>query len=441
VQGRIEESIVEHRRAVELAPNNPWNNSNLLRDLTYSDSITPQELLAEHRAWWDRHGKPHAGEIQPHANDRNPDRKLRVGFLSPDFRAHSVAYFLDPIFSEHDREKFDFVCYAELARPDETSQRLQQLTEGWRSTIGVPDDAVVRQIREDKIDILIDLAGHTANTRIAVCARRPAPVQMTFLGYPFSTGLETVDYRITDALADPPGASEQWYVERLLRMPRTAWCYRPPAGTPAVVEAPVVANGFVTFGSFNNLAKLNSGHAATWSRILAAVPNSRLLLKSAGLGDEATHRRILEMFTAHGVDPSRLILSEYSSAIGDHLARYGEVDIGLDTFPYHGTTTTCEAMWMGVPVITLAGPIHLSRVGVSLLSNVGLPDLVAKDADDYLRIASALAGHVDRLRSLRASLRERMKNSPLCDAAGFTRSLEALLREAWQRWCASPKLD
>src|SRR5439155_8614760 len=306
-QGRIDEAVAAHRRAVELTPNNPWHNSNLLRDLTYSETITPQELLQEHRLWWQRHGQPHAANIAPHTNDRDPDRRLRIGLLSPDFRTHSVAYFLEPILAAHERASFEFICYAELAHPDATSQRLQQQSEGWRSTAGVADAALAQQIRADAIDILIDLAGHTASTRIAVCAHKPAPLQMTYLGYPFSTGLETIDYRMTDAYADPPGESEEFYVERPLRLPETAWCYRPPAQTPDVAEPPSVRNGFVTFGSFNNLAKLSAGVAETWSRILSTIPDSRLILKSAGLGDETTRTRIILMFAGHGIDTQRLV--------------------------------------------------------------------------------------------------------------------------------------
>src|SRR5439155_7589787 len=370
-----------------------------------------------------------------HTNDRDPDRRLRIGLLSPDFRTHSVAYFLEPILAAHERASFEFICYAELAHPDATSQRLQQQSEGWRSTAGVADAALAQQIRADAIDILIDLAGHTASTRIAVCAHQPAPVQMSYLGYPFSTGLETIDYRITDGYADPPGSSEQFYVERLLRLPRTAWCYRPPEPTPQVSESPSTRHGFVTFGSFNNLAKLSHGVLDTWSRVLEAVPNSRLILKSAGIGDPMTQTRVLESFAAHGVGAGRLLLKAYENSLFDHFARYNDIDIALDSFPYNGTTTTCEAMWMGVPVIGLAGEIHLSRVGVSLLSNVGLAELVAANREDYVRVASELAGDTTRLRTLRSELRPRMAGSPLRDESGFTRAFEAALRNAWHQWC------
>jgi predicted O-linked N-acetylglucosamine transferase (SPINDLY family) len=348
-----------------------------------------------------------------------------------------VAYFLEPILAAHDRERVEYLCYAELPHPDEVTQRLQSMAAGWRSTVGVADPAVAQQIRADKIDIAIDLAGHTANTRITVFAYKPAPVQMTYLGYPFSTGLETINYRLTDAYADPPGQSEMFYSERLLRLPQTAWCYRPPSATPDVAPPPMQRNGFVTFGSFNNIAKLGAGAVVTWSHILAAMPTARLALKSPGLGDDVTRSRILQMFADNGIGADRLRLIEYDPSLADHLQRYSEIDIALDAFPYCGTTTTCEAMWMGVPVVTLAGKIHVARVGVSLLSNVGLTDLIAPDRDQYVTIACGLAQDAEKLKSLRSTLRQRMRASPLCDEASFTRSFEELLRGAWREWCSS----
>jgi predicted O-linked N-acetylglucosamine transferase (SPINDLY family) len=334
---------------------------------------------------------------------------LKIGFLSPDFRDHSVAHFLEPIFTHRDREKFDFLSYAEVPNPDETTRRLHALSDQWRSTMGQTEAVIAQQIRLDGVDILIDLAGHTANTRIVACAFKPAPVQMTYLGYPFSTGLETIDYRITDAYADPVGESEMFYVEKLLRLPDTAWCYRPQPDAPPVVDPPSLKNGFVTFGSFNNFAKVSDGLVETWCRLLKEMPTAKLLLKSPGLKDSSLGPRALERFAAHGIGPDRLILRDYDPTVPEHLGRYGQVDIGLDHFPYCGTTTTCEAMWMGVPVITLAGPIHLSRVGASLLSNVGLTELIAKDRDEYIVLASDLARDADRMRTIRSGLRSRME--------------------------------
>jgi protein O-GlcNAc transferase len=436
-QGRIDEAIDAHRKSIELNPSDAWHHGNLLRDLTYSETIAPAQLLAEHRGWWERHGRPHMPAAVQFANPRDPDRTLRVGFLSPDFRRHSVAYFLEPIFAAHDRERFEFVCYAQVPQADEVTGRLRAQSEGWRSTIGASDEAVAAQITEDRIDVLIDLAGHTANSRAGVCAYRPAPVQMNYLGYPFSTGMEVIDYRITDALADPPGESEAFHAERLLRLPRSAWCYRPPAEAPQVEPLPLDRNGFVTFGSFNNLAKLAPGAVRAWSEILRGVAGSRLLMKLAAVGDDSISRRVIELFAAEGIEAGRLTLIDYEESVQAHLARYRDVDIALDTFPYCGTTTTCEALWMGVAVITLAGRIHLGRVGVSLLSNVGLGELIAPDVDAYVRIASELAADVDRLRELRSTMRSKMERSPLRDEGGFTKDFEAVIRGAWRAWCNS----
>jgi predicted O-linked N-acetylglucosamine transferase (SPINDLY family) len=437
-QARIPEAIDAHEHAVKLTPTDNWYHSNLLRDLTYSEHHTPEQLLAEHKRWWKSHGQQFAEQARaPHANNRDPDRRLKVAFLSPDFRDHSVAHFLEPIYTHRNREQFEFISYAEVPNPDETTRRLHALSDNWRSTMGHADPIIAQQIRADGIDILIDLAGHTANTRIVVCAYKPAPVQMTYLGYPFSTGLETIDYRITDGYADPVGASEMFYVEKLLRLPDTAWCYRPQPDAPAVAPPASERNGFVTFGTFNNFAKVSDGLVETWCRLLKEMPDAKLLLKSPGLKDSALGPRALERFAAHGVGQDRIIFCDYDPKVSDHLARYGDVDIALDHFPYCGTTTTCEAMWMGVPVVTLAGPIHLSRVGASLLTNVGLTELIAKDRDEYIALACGLARDPDRMGSIRAGLRDRMEQSPLCDGPRFTKAFESALREAWREWCRS----
>jgi len=271
---------------------------------------------------------------------------------------------------------------------------------------------------------------------VLVCARKPAPVQVNYLGYPFSTGLATMDYRLTDAVADPVGETEHLHTEELVRLPVTGWCYRPPAEAPPVGEAPVVRNGFVTFGSFNSFWKVSPEVAETWSNVLGAVPGSKLMLKGSAMTDPGLRGRVIEIFTKRGVSEDRLILADYEPPTSSHLARYGEVDIALDTFPYCGTTTTCEAMWMGVPVVTLAGRIHQTRVGASLLTNMGLSELIATSLDEFVKIASELAGDVERIRSLRSGMRIRMERSPLREEAGFARAFESALRQMWRKWCA-----
>jgi predicted O-linked N-acetylglucosamine transferase (SPINDLY family) len=435
--GYSAEAAQWHRRALEIDTRYSWAGSNLLRDLNFTPDISGEHLLAESRQWWQRHGAELSNSIASHSNDPTPDRPLIVGFVSADLRMHSVTYFLEPIFQHHDRQLFKYIAYADLATEDEVSRRLKSQVEGWRSIRGIGDEPVADRVRTDQVDILIDLSGHTSGNRARVFARKPAPVQISYLGYPATTGIETIEYRITDALADPPGMTDGHYTEKLLRLPRTAWCYRPPPDAPDVAELPARVHGYVTFGSFNNWPKVNDRVIDVWAKILRQVHNARLMLKTNGLREMALQRRVREMFTARGVDPGRLTLVSKDAELKDHLRKYGEVDIALDPFPYNGTTTTCEAMWMGVPVITLEGRMHLSRVGVSLLSNVGLRELIAGDEDDYVARAVALAGDLDRLASLRRGLRERMEHSPLRDEKQMANDFNAAIQVAWREWCSS----
>ena len=327
-------------------------------------------------------------------------------------------------------------CYANLPRPDPVTARLQRLVPHWRDIYKAPDAQVADRIRQDGIDILVDLAGHTAHNRLLLFARKPAPVQATWLGYPDTTGLKAMDHRLTDAHADPPGTTEHLHTEQLIRLPDCAWCFRPSEHAPPVSEPPMPRAGHITFGCFNALPKINAPLLRLWSEILLGVPGSRLLLKNAAVRDPSVQQRMRTVLEEAGVAPGRIELAGHIPEPAGHLASYGRVDIALDTFPYHGTTTTCEALWMGVPVVTLAGKTHASRVGVSLLANVGLPDLVARDPGEYVRIAAALGTDAHRLAEFRASLRERMAASPLMDATRFARNVEQAYREMWRAWCA-----
>lgn len=357
-----------------------------------------------------------------------------MGYVSPDFHAHSVAYFIEPVLARHDPAAVETYCYAEVAQPDAFTEHMKTLAAHWRGTFGRSDDEVADMIRNDAIDILIDLAGHTAHNRLAVFARRPAPVQVTYLGYPNTAGLPQMDYRLTDAAADPPG-QEVYYTESLVRLPQGFLCYAPPHESPAVGPLPAATGGCITFGSFNALPKMNNEVIALWARVLQSVPGARLILKNKSLQDAKT----CERYRQHFHPPERIELLGWLDDPADHLSIYHRVDIALDTFPYNGTTTTCEALWMGVPVITLAGERHAGRVGLSLLTQLGLTELIAKTPDEYVRLAVALAGNRERLAALRAGLRERMRRSPLCDAQSFTRDLEAAYREMWHKWCEGRK--
>jgi predicted O-linked N-acetylglucosamine transferase (SPINDLY family) len=403
--------------------------------LNYDPAQTPETLLDAHRAF--ERTLPPVPAPAPHANARDLERPLRVGYVSADFCAHPVGYFILPVLAAHDRARVAVHCFSGRLVEDDVSARLRGHAAAWRSTVGVDDAALAAQIRADGIDILVDLGGHTAGNRLGAFARKPAPIQVTWLGYPATTGLRAIDYRLSDAFADPADADRQ-SVEALVRLPGGFHCYVPADAAPDVAPAPARAQGVVTFGSFNNLSKVNARVIAAWGRVLAAVAGSRLLVKARPLADPDTRARYQALFAQAGVAPERVSLIATATSWRDHMAQYGQVDIALDTFPYNGTTTTCDALWMGVPVITLRGDRHAGRVGVSLLSHVGLPELIADTLDDYVAKAAALAGDLDRLAALRTGLRPRLVAAPIGDPQRFTRALEDAYREMWRRWCAPP---
>jgi predicted O-linked N-acetylglucosamine transferase (SPINDLY family) len=430
-QGRRDEARVAYEAAVRARPDFAEPEQNLLFISQADPAATPEALFAAAR----RFGNRQAAGLGPEFADcvADPARRLRIGYVSPDFRRHSCCHFLGPLLAAHDRAEVELFAYAEVSQPDDVTERLRGSMDHWRSTVGVDDDNVVKMIRQDRIDILVDLAGHTANNRLLVFARRAAPVQVSWLGYAGTTGLSTIDYRLTDDIADPPGQSDFLHSERLLRLPNGFLCYRPPEDAPAAASRNN-DSGAITFGSFNALFKLNDRVIAIWARILNALPTARLIIKSGGLVDDAVRHRIADQFARGGVSPARLELLGWTEGVAEHLDLYGRIDIGLDTFPYNGTTTTCEALWMGVPVVTLAGDRHASRVGASLLTRVAAPELVATNEDDYVARALALARDPGRLLALRAGLRARMAASPVCDAAGFARSVEEVYRCIWADW-------
>jgi protein O-GlcNAc transferase len=321
-------------------------------------------------------------------------------------------------------------------KSDWMTERLRACADGWQNVVGWTDERVADKIREDKIDILVDLAGHTAGNRLRVFARKPAPVQVSYLGYPGSTGLSEMDYRLTDSFADPPGKTESLHSEKLWRLPVCNWCFSGFDDSPAVGPLPAEA-GSICFGTFNNFAKASPAVMDLWAAILTAMPSSRLIIKSQGLGERGVSERIHQLFESRGVQADRLEIRGHEPNPVSHLDAYNQMDIALDTFPYHGTTTTCEALWMGVPVITLAGQTHVSRVGVSLLNSVGLPELIAQSPEEYVSIAIRLAKDLPRLAELHRTLRQRMQASPLMDAPRFAGDIEAAYRQMWQNWCAT----
>jgi predicted O-linked N-acetylglucosamine transferase (SPINDLY family) len=435
-QGLYSEAEAAYRKALDLKPELAHVHSNLLLAQLYNPDTRSPQILTEACTWATQHA---AKLMVPDSftNNCDPNRRLKIGYVSPDFRTHSVAYFIEAILAHHHKLSFETFCYSQVTLPDAATDRLAGMADHWCSIVGMSDRQLADQIRADGIDILVDLAGHTRGNRLLVFARKPAPIQITYLGYPSTTGLSQIDYRLTDAYADPPQQGDEYYTEQLLRLPSCFLCYTPPEWVPAVAALPALRNGYVTFGSFNNLAKVTPQVISLWSQILAALPNSRLLLKNLALRDEGVRTRYLELLAGHGIERDRIHLAEHKDSPQDHLNDYANVDIGLDTFPYNGTTTTCEALWMGVPVITLAGRTHVARVGVSLLSAVGLEPLIATTPEDYVAKAITLASHLEQLAQMRSTLRQYVAASSLCDGPTFVRELEDTYRQLWQRWCAS----
>jgi protein O-GlcNAc transferase len=380
------------------------------------------------------------GGSRPHANPPAPDRTLRIGLVSPDFRVHSVAFFIEPLLEHADRSRMHLTCYSTSPTEDAVTLRLKSLADQWRPVCAkiVGGDRGPRSVGPDR-RIGRSRRDSRAARSCPSSSHRPAPVQVTYLGYPNTTGVEAIGYRIVDSHTDPPGA-DAWCTERLLRLDPCFLCYKPPPHSPEpITMLPSAATGHVTFGSFNTLIKLSDATVELWARVLDTVQGSRLLLKCRQLADRQTRSATIDRFVRAGVDPARLEVLPATKSLADHLALYARVDVGLDPTPYAGTTTTCEAMWMGVPVVTLAGESHASRVGVSLLTNVGLENCIARSPESFASAAAALAANHPRRGVLRSAddhgLRRRMVTSALCDGPGFAKRFEACLRTAWADWC------
>lgn len=406
-----------------------------LMTLNYLPALTREEIWAEHRDYGAAFG---AAENRKWANRPDPCRRLRLAFLSPDLNHHSIAYFLEPLLQQLDRAEFEVVLYHDHAKVDATSDRLKSHAAVWRNLVNRPHDVVERTILEDAPDVLVDLTGHAGANRLAALARRLAPVQITYLGYPNTTGVPAVDYRFVDGVTDPANDADRLASEKLIRFAPTAWSYLPPEVAPEVNDLPSTANGFVTFGSFNNFAKVTDPMLRTWARILAAVPNSRLLVKAAGMEDLGVRNDVEARMRRAGIPDARVELVAQVRETAAHLAMYGRVDIALDAYPYHGTTTTCEALWMGVPVVTRVGDRHVARVGLSLLTSLGRTAWAANNEEAYVRIAVDLARDVERLAEIRRTLRDAMRRSELLNHAGQARRFGEAVRGCWREWCANP---
>ncbi len=430
VLGRPRDADAAFRQSLALKPDLAEADSSWLLSLLYDPDVSPEQLLAEHRGWEARRGPqpPPA----PYTASRDPERRLRIGYVSADFRSHPVSAFLLKAMAAHDPAAVEVFCYSNSAVVDDITVRLRGMASGWRSLVGVADDAAAAMIRHDEIDILVDLAGHSGHNRLPLFLLRPAPVQVSWIGYPASTGVSAIDYFISDAASTPPGA-ERLFSEAVVRLPYGRFCYAAPEFSPEVAARPEA--GAVTFGSFNNTTKVGPGVVRLWAAVLDATPGSRLVLKWRSLADPAVRRRLEAAFAAEGLAADRLELRG-ASPHAEMLAQYADIDVALDPFPFCGGQTSCEALWMGRPVVTLPGERTASRQTLGFLRAIGLNELVAASEQAYVDIAVALANDPARRQALSGSLRERMAASALCDGARFTPTLEAAYRQMWRRWSA-----
>ncbi len=434
--GHLEAALGHYREAIRIEPDNPAALGALLMTSNYVPGVTAESLLAQSRSY----GEVVARLAQPYSsrpNARDGHKVLRVGLVSGDLRQHPVGYFLDSVLQAlvaSSEGRLQLHGYATQPVEDALTARIKACCQGgWRMVMGLSDEALAERIRADGIDILIDLSGHTAHNRLSMFAWKPAPVQVSWLGYFATTGVVAIDYFIGDPWT-VPAALEAHFSERIWRLPETRLCFTVPEVDVAVTALPALQNGYITFGCFNNLTKMNDEVVALWSQVLQAVAGSKLMLKATQLGNEQVAQAVKARFAAQGIEAERLVL-EGASPRADYLAAYGQVDISLDPFPFTGGTTSAEGLWMGVPVLTLAGDSVISRQGVGLAMNAGLADWVARDAADYVAKAVAHAADTAALAGLRAGLRERVLASPLFDATRFARHFEAALRGMWQHWC------
>jgi len=433
----FDQAVAHYRRALELSPGFTRAHSALLFCLNYHPQIGMEELFEEYKAWNERHAEPLRHEWVPHDNERDPNRRLRIAYFSPDLRQHSVRHFAEPLFLNYNSQAFEFYCYADIGQPDSVTRRFQDYFHHWVDVAGMSDAAMAAHIRADGIDVLVDLAGHSAGNRLLVFARKPAPVQVSWLGYGYTSGLRAIDYFLaTDSLV--PAGCEQYFSEAIYRLPRTPYCYLPPPNMPDVEPLPARQKGFVTFACFSRSLRLNDRVVETWCRILQAIPKSILMLNCKTFVDPAARSLFASRFKRCGVDPDRVKLV-FTTPQTATWAAYNTVDIALDPFPHNAGTTTVEALWMGVPVLTLAARPPLGTIGATVLGLLGMNDWIAKDEGAYVRIAVQASRDLQTLGTLRNGLRKRMEASALCDGVTFARDVEHTLRNMWRRWCATPR--
>ncbi len=423
------------RSALQVMPGYVQAHSNLLMAMNYDAARSEEDLFQEHRGYDSRMSRLYPAARARHANDADPDRRLRIGYVSADFGRHPTGYFLLPVLTTHDARAVEVYAYSSRAVEDDLTARLRERATVWRDVAGIDDATLTEQIRADGIDVLVDLSGHTAGNRLPVFHMEPAPVQVSWLGYFNTTGLTAIQAVLMDAVTVPPGA-ERWFTEEVVRLPGGRFCYAPPDYAPPIAEPPLLRCGHPTFGSFNNIAKLSGPTVGLWAALLDRVPDARLVLKWKTLADPEMRDRVLVAFAQAGADVGRIELRS-ASPHPAMLAEYGDIDIALDPSPFGGGLTSYEAMWMGVPVVTQPGLRPVSRQTAALLAALNLPELVCASPEQFIDTAARLAGDAERLRSLRFGMRECMRSSTVCDGAAFTRNLEAVYRDLWRRWCAA----
>lgn len=430
--GQLDAAIGCFRRAIALRPDLSALHSNLLLTLHYHPDYSPADLAREHHSWAERHVAPLAAVRRPHENGPEPHRRLRVGYVSPDFREHPVARFILPLFREHDRRQVEVFAYSDVTRPDAVTGLVRNHVDRWRDVAMLGDENLADVVRADGIDILVDLAAHSGHNRLLAFARKPAPVQVTYLAYCSTTGVDAIDYRVTDRFLDPPGESSQ-YTETSIHLPHCYWCYCAPPLPDSARPATERRTGPPTFGCLNNFAKVTDVTLDLWLRLLRRVPEARLLIYARAEGHRDRVRRALR---EAGVEESRAAFVGHQP-LADYLDTYRLIDVALDPHPYGGGTTTCDALWMGVPVVSLAGRTAVSRAGSTLLSNIGLEHLVARSEEQYVELAAGLIRDAGGLAALRRELPARIESSPVMDAPQFVRGLEAAFRTVWRAWCES----
>ncbi|HET6249609.1 MAG TPA: tetratricopeptide repeat protein [Tepidisphaeraceae bacterium] len=433
-RGQLDDAIAAYRRAIEINPKDALCHGSLVYMLPFHHAYDSRAAAEELRRWNAKFTDPLKILFSPHGNGRDPERRLRIGYVGPNFRNHCQSHFMLPLLKSHDKQKVEIFCYSDVVVPDAYTHQLQSHADAWRSIVGQNAEQVAAMIRADQIDILVDLTMHMAQNRLAVFARKPAPVQVCWLAYPGSTGLSAIDYRLSDPFLDPAGVDESVYSEKTIRLPETFWCYDPLEGREVPVNAlPAQQGGAITFGCLNNFCKINEGTLGLWAHVLQRVEGSRLILLAA----EGMHRaRTLSFLQSRGVDPQRIQILSYLPR-RQYMELYHQIDISLDTFPYNGHTTSLDSFWMGVPVVSFVGQTPVSRAGWCQLWNLGLPELAAHVPGDFITVATELAGDLPRLSQLRSTLRGIMEQSPLMDAPRFAGNIEEAYRQMWRTWCTS----